>query len=81
MAHDLRSRVPNIMALSKRIGSNYSHLHGVLKGSVSPSSKLAKRIEIATDGAVKAVWLLGLETPPAQDPPPADTDSDPATAA
>jgi|GEM_PF-3766792 len=66
---DLRSNVPNISALAKALGSNYSHLHGVLKGSITPSSKLAKRIESETHGAIRAVWLLGLEDPPVHLPP------------
>lgn len=64
MTSDLRYLVPNIMALSKGIKSNYSHLHGVLKGTVGCSTKLAKRIEAATGGAVRAVWLLGIEPAP-----------------
>ena len=64
MANDLRHLIPNIMDLSRQIGSNYSHLHGVLKGTIGCSAKLAKRIETATGGVVRAVWLLGLEEPP-----------------
>ena len=39
MANDLRHLVPNIMDLSRQIGSNYSHLHGVLKGTIGCSAK------------------------------------------
>jgi hypothetical protein len=59
---DFRHLVPNIMALAKALGSDYSHIHAVLSGRTSPSSKLAKRIEAETGGAVRAVWLLGLES-------------------
>ena len=62
---DLRYLVPSIRRLQKEVGTrSYGHLLYVLAG-VSPASvELAKRIESATNGAVKAVWLLGLEDPP-----------------
>jgi hypothetical protein len=36
----------------------------VIRGRQRPSVDLAKRIEAATDGRIKAIWLLGLEEPP-----------------
>jgi hypothetical protein len=37
----------------------------------SPCGKrLAKQIEAETHGAIRAVWLLGLEVPPAQSESP-----------
>jgi len=69
---DFRSSVPNISALARDLDADYSHLHGVLKGSIYPGRKLAKRIEAATNGAIRAVWLLELETPPEHQPSPLD---------
>lgn len=61
---DFRPLVPNIRALQRKLGCDYSHLFWVLKGEQYPSRSLAKRIESATGGAIRAVWLLGLEDPP-----------------
>lgn len=55
---DLRSRVPNIMALKRQLGmGSYAKLHGILKGSFRAGVKLAIRIEAETDGAIRR-WEL-----------------------
>lgn len=55
---DLRSRVPNIMALKRELGmGSYAKLHGILKGTFRPGVLLALRIETATNGAIKR-WEL-----------------------
>lgn len=61
---DLRDRVPNIKAIQRQSGiASYDKLFKALAGR-GCSVKLAKRIEAATNGEIRAVWLLGLEAPP-----------------
>ena len=48
--------------LAKSVGTSKGYLHDLVKNRrEKPSVALAKRIEAATDGQVKAVVLLGLE--------------------
>lgn len=61
---DLRPRVQNISALARELGSDYSHLHAVLRGDDGCSKKLARRIEAATHGRIRAWELLGLQDGP-----------------
>lgn len=67
--YDFRPRVINITALNRLVGGDYSHLHAVLRGDARPSSALAKRIESATGGAIRAWELLGLPDGPAPNLP------------
>lgn len=60
---DFRDRIPNIKALASTLGSDYSHLHHVLKGAIPPSVRLAKRIEAATNGLIR--WTEFFEAGPA----------------
>jgi len=54
---DFRGRIPNIQALANALSADYSHIHAVLRGDTRPGHILAKRIESATDGAIKR-WEL-----------------------
>jgi DNA-binding transcriptional regulator YdaS (Cro superfamily) len=40
------------------VGIHYQHLNNILRGQRHPSAKLAKKIELATKGKVKAITLL-----------------------
>lgn len=69
---DLRRRVPNIMALKRKLGmSSYSRLHGILKGTSRAGVERAKQIEAETDGAIRR-WELRPDVwdAPQEDPPP-----------
>jgi len=55
----------SIPTLATKIGADRTWIYRVIEGKSSCSAKMAKRIEDATEGEIKAVWLLGLETPPA----------------
>lgn len=48
-------------ALARRLGLGAGTLSGIRSGFRRPSTELAKRIEVATDGEVRAAELLGLE--------------------
>ena len=56
---DLRKRIPNIQALADALGSDYSHIFYCLAGMrpdgrmIQPSVDLAKRIQVASNGAIK----------------------------
>jgi len=70
---DLRHLVPNKKALQRKLGlGSYDKLCRCLAGTGSKKVSMALRIEAATEGAVKAAWILGLETPPEHQPSPLD---------
>jgi hypothetical protein len=50
-----------VIDLAKELGVNRSHLNLILVGKRVPRPNLARRIEIATNGFVKASTLLGLD--------------------
>jgi len=51
---DLRPRVPNIAALCRDLGdADYSWVHECLSGKATPSKRLAKQIEAATQGSIR----------------------------
>jgi hypothetical protein len=65
---DFSDRIPNIAALLRQLGGgSYDKLNRQVHGLMPCGTKRAKAIEAATGGAVRAVWLLGLEDPPAPD--------------
>jgi len=71
---DFRPLVKNHAKLAREIGCNRTYLSLVLAGKprkntgkvVRPRPEMAKRIEAATQGVVRAVVLLGLEPHPSE---------------
>ena len=61
LADRLNTSIPDLAA---KVEVDRSWLFMVLKQSTPCSPRLAKRIEAATNGEIRAVWLLGLEAPP-----------------
>ena len=49
---DLRSKVPNIAALTRAVHKDYAHIHAVLRGATPAGPKLAIAIESATNGKI-----------------------------
>ena len=46
---------------SKSLGVSGSHISQIRKGTKNPSTKLAKKIEQATDGKVSVIELLDID--------------------
>lgn len=53
-----------VYGLADAVKTPPAHLYNILNGVRRPRLPLAKRIEAATGGAIRAAWLLGLEEPP-----------------
>ena len=60
----LSALIESVPVLASQVGITRQHCWAVLAGKAGCSRKLAKRIEAATHGSIRAVWLLGLEDPP-----------------
>lgn len=48
-----------LTALAAKVGTSKGYLHDIAKGA-TPSVEIAKKIEKATDGEVRAAVVLGL---------------------
>lgn len=59
--HYLSSQRGRQAALAKRLGLGAGTLSGIRSGFRRPSTELAKKIEVATNGEVRATELLGLK--------------------
>lgn len=53
----------NITEFAEIIGCHRHHIYNILSGSHKPSKRLAKSIEMATKGKVKADEILSLYRP------------------
>lgn len=73
---DFRSRVKNKAWLARKIGCNRTYLSLVLSGKrgsgelIVPSVGLAKRIEAATDGAIRWTEFFEAHSSAPEDPQP-----------
>ena len=65
----------SIPELAKLVNADRSWIYRVIEGDAACGKRTALKIEAATEGAIKAVWLLGLEAPP---PHPQPSSLDPA---